>query len=245
MMELFVAQRDPFGDWKSLIYLAIVVVLPALNALGKKLRERFSDSDKTGESVAQGGNEARRTQRAENKRIANAAKRISSPDRRTTSTPPPPPLPKPGSRAAVEPRGRVPTASPVMDSPAETTVRPTGGSPARRIRSSDEPVRTKSHRRQADRPTKSRRRSAPPVPLEAARKPKSGAKRRPSKQTMSPTPSTDEAADDQSLAPVEQPYPEIRVAGVGRVSAAKMKQAVILSEILKPPLALRDLDEWC
>jgi len=53
------------------------------------------------------------------------------------------------------------------------------------------------------------------------------------------------AAGDTNQTLLEQLGAGHQIAGIGRISAAKMRDAVVLSEILMPPLALRDLDEWC
>lgn len=250
MVEL-AARKVDFGDFSQLIYLALVVVLPALAALGRKLRKKFGDKDAATAEKPSPVSRARK-----------APQRPRVPER-----PQPPqvgvPVAPPARRLPIAKPipGRVPSAHPgipAMPSPDAVPKR------AQRPRPAPVPPpgaasSQPSHARGLQLPQPAARYDARSVEDELSKsaRPRIKRKRPKARQAVKTTPEKLLAPSEliAESKPVSLIRPSKPVATAKKVSsrtrliprkltAGDMRSAVVLSEILKPPLGLRHLDDW-
>lgn len=255
MVEL-AARKVDFGDFSQLIYIALVVVLPALAALGRKLRKKFGDKDAAAGEKPSPVSRARKgpqrpkvperpQQPREGVPVAPPARRLPTakpiPGRVPSAHPGIPAMPSPD---AVPQRAQRPRPAPVQPPGAARSQPPHASSRGSRGLQLPQPAARYDARSVEGELSKSAR-------------PRIKRKRPKARQAVKTTP-------EKLLSPAEliaksKPVSLIRpskpVATAKKVSrrtrliprkltAGDMRSAVVLSEILKPPLGLRHLDDW-
>lgn len=256
-----VAWGSGFDDFSDLIYLVLVVLLPALAGLGKWLRRRFGTKDEA-EKVSSPKAAEKVSQRAT----------VPKPQRLppTVVQQPPPPSAKPvsGRTPQTHPRQRVPgirgadtmagTAQPVdLERPKPQRPEHLQPSHVRALSPQHLPRRQVPSARGAEPPH-----AVPQPPWQGAiRIPQPGehrapsekpAKRRPGKarpvRRATPAKPRTESKSIGLLQSIPKAATEETSGGVPLIpeelTAAHLRSIVILSEVFRPPLALRSMDDW-
>jgi len=222
-MQTFILSKIDF-DYSDLVYLLLILVLPALNRFANWWQE-----------VTEGKQGKRDSQQK-------------------AAPPKPPTLPAPAPRM-----GKPDARRPIVQPPPRTTV----PKPQRSL----EPLRPVA-RQPIQQPPARPQRPAPPPPRPVAPAPKRAAVRPPARVTpiatrKAPSPSiTDTVTESDSRSLLHDfqkltahptmgtsPTARSRMAKAGAhvvattVSLSELRRAIILKEILDPPLALRDIEQ--
>ncbi len=255
-LPTLVAQSTDDGwEWSNLFYLFILIVLPVVNKIKDKFVER--SEAKRQEKGAAILPKARRVPklrpvepalpiakalqpRAEPRRPA-APSRAGPPPTRPVGPAPTPPVARPASAArSVPPPVKLPTAEPSARAPQPPRPAPTPAQPVKRIarRRPAEPARIKPRVAERESVAGVNVKAADPRVDVHAADPRLQVRRAdPSVKVATSRPAVD--VHELVMAEVDdRPATGADILG-GQVSAAEMRRAVVLSEILRPPLALR------
>ena len=253
-MDVDILAQDDGGGWSSLLYLLLFAIITALNALGQGIRERFG---KAGEGDKGGPSDDRKLPSG-----GGRPKRAAPPVQTARAAMPPQPAKGVARRP---PEARPTTAAPgtrlpdVLEElfgvgrPSVSREPPTA--PARTGRPAQpEPARRKP-------PVTRARPAPPPRPSMPTAKdpaePRSGWHLSGGELPDYAKP-LDHSVDPRLVAEAELARPPVDRSGAapeggllrsdsliaGHVTPEDLRSVVILSEILKPPLGLRDMRDW-